>query len=205
MPEVLGTERLILRQWRDADRAPFARMNADPRVMEFFPRCLQQSESDGLIDRIEQHFLRHGFGLYASELRANHSFAGFIGLSVPDFDAPFLPAVEIGWRLAFEYWGQGLAIEGAREVLRFGFQSLGLTEVVSFTTALNLRSIRVMEKLGMVRDRADDFEHPKLKVGDPLRPHVLYRASRARWIETLAGDSATTLFPRTIPARESYS
>ncbi len=192
MPEVLTTERLILRRWCDADRAPFARLNADPRVMEFLPRCLQQSESDRLIDRIEDHFLAHGFGLYASELRADHSFVGFIGLSVPDFDAPFMPAVEIGWRLAFEHWGKGLATEGAREMLRFAFEVLSLKGLVSFTTPSNHRSIRVMEKLDMTRDPADDFEHPSLKTDDPLRPHVLYRLSKMRWLETLPATLTTT-------------
>ena len=178
MPEGLTTARLVLRRWQEIDREPFARLNADPRVMEFMPARLGRFESDRLIDRIERHFAARGFGLYAAELRGNGSFVGFIGLSVPGFDAPFMPAVEIGWRLGFEHWGQGLATEGAREVVRCAFEILGLKGLVSFTAPFNLRSRRVMEKLGMTHDPADDFEYPNLQVGHWLRPHVLYRLSR---------------------------
>jgi len=179
MKECLATERLLLRRWREADREPFRAMNADPRVMEFMPCLLTPEASDALADRAELHFERSGFGPFAAELRQNGAFLGFIGLSIPRFDAPFMPAVEIGWRLAAEYWGQGLATEGAREVLRFGFEELGLGGVVSFTSDANTRSRRVMEKLGMTHDPADDFEHPNLSVGHPLRHHVLYRLARA--------------------------
>ncbi len=184
MPECLRTGRLLLRRWLDADREPFARMNADPRVMEFMPSCLGRTESDLLFDRIERHFLVHGFGLYAAELRAGRSFVGFVGLSVPAFDAPFMPAVEVGWRVAYENWGKGLATEGAHVVVRHAFEELQLEGLVSFTTPLNSRSLRVMEKLGMTHDASDDFEHPNLPVGHWLRPHVLQRLPRARWIET---------------------
>ncbi len=184
MPECLRTERLLLRRWLEADREAFARLNADPRVMEFMPSCLGLTESDLLLDRIECHFLAHGFGLYAVELRGDRSFVGFVGMSVPGFDAPFMPAVEIGWRVAYEHWSKGLATEGAREVVRHAFEELQLEGLVSFTTPLNLRSLRVMEKLGMTHDASDDFEHPNLPVGHWLRPHVLQRLSRARWIET---------------------
>jgi RimJ/RimL family protein N-acetyltransferase len=145
-------------------------MNADPRVMEFFPACLSAEESDALLHRNEAHFARHGFGMLAAELRQTGEFAGFIGLAVPSFDAHFTPCVEIGWRLAAEYWGRGLATEGAREVIRHAEG-----EIVSFTTEQNYRSRRVMEKLGMKRDPADDFDHPELPEGHPLRRHVLYR------------------------------
>jgi RimJ/RimL family protein N-acetyltransferase len=177
MPDVLTTDRLILRRWLDTDRVPFARMNSDLRVMEFMPECLEPSESDRLVDRIDRHFATHGFGLYAAELRSNHAFAGYIGLSVPAFDAPFMPTVEIGWRLAHEQWGKGLATEGAREVARYAFQTLGLDTLVSFTTPLNQRSIRVMERIGMTHDPLGDFQHPGLEPGHPLRFHVLYRLS----------------------------
>jgi RimJ/RimL family protein N-acetyltransferase len=120
MAEGLITGRLILRRWREVDRAPFRALNADPRVMEFMPGLLTPETSDALMERIEQHFQRHGFGLFAAELRQTGAFLGFIGLSIPKFDAPFMPAVEIGWRLAADYWGQRLATEGAREVLRWG-------------------------------------------------------------------------------------
>jgi RimJ/RimL family protein N-acetyltransferase len=175
---IVRTERLLLRAWRAADRKPFARMNADPRVMEFFPAPLSRAESDALADRIEAHFAKHGFGLFAAELAASGAFIGFIGLSVPTFEAHFTPCVEIGWRLAAEYWGRGLATEGARESARYAFGELGLDSLVSMTVSANLPSRRVMEKLGMTHDPADDFDHPNLPAGHPLRRHVLYRLSR---------------------------
>jgi ribosomal-protein-alanine N-acetyltransferase len=169
----LEAERLILRRWRDTDRSAFAAMNADPRVMEFFPECLTRELSDAMIDRIERHFDAHGFGLFAAELRATGELTGFIGLAIPGFEAFFTPCVEIGWRLGAAYWNQGLATEGARAVLEFAFGTVGLQEVVSFTTRGNLPSRRVMEKLGM--RYAGEFEHPRMPEGHPLRPHVLYR------------------------------
>jgi len=178
MLESLRTERLVLRRWRESDRLPFRAMNADARVMEHFPAPLSPAESDALMARAEAHFAQHGFGPFAAELRETSEFIGFIGLSVPAFDAPFMPAVEIGWRLAFEHWGKGLASEGARAALAFGFGELNLEEVVSFTVPANLRSRRVMERLGMTRDPTDDFDHPNLPPDHPLRRHVLYRISR---------------------------
>ena len=175
---MLETRRLLLRRWRDSDRVPFAALNADPRVMQFFPAVLSRTESDRLVDRIEAHFEKHGFGLFAVELGQEGAFIGFIGLSVPDFEAPFTPCVEIGWRIAAAYWNQGLATEGAKAVLAYGFDSLQLSEIVSFTTVANAPSRRVMEKIGMTRAPEDDFDHPKLPEGHPLRPHVLYRISR---------------------------
>ena len=171
----LATERLILRQWKTSDREAFARISADPRVMEFLPAVLSRQESDKLCDRIEAHLEQHGFGVYAVETRPNSLFIGFIGLSVPAFQAHFTPCVEIGWRLAFEYWGRGLATEGARTVMRYGFESLQLDEIVSFTVPSNVRSRRIMQKLGMTHAAADDFDHPGLPPGHPLRRHVLYR------------------------------
>lgn len=173
MPVPIETERLILRPWRDADREPFARMNADPRVMEFFPACLSRAESDALADRAEAHFQQHGFTFFAAELRANGQFIGFVGLA---FEPHFVKGVEIGWRLAAEYWNQGLATEGARAALRFGFNELHLDEIVAFTATSNVRSRRVMEKLGMTYNPADDFDHPRIAAGHPLQRHVLYRA-----------------------------
>lgn len=178
MPDELRTPRLLLRRWRDSDRLPFQRINADPRVMEFMPELLTPAASDALIEGIEAHFSPHGFGLSAVELLETNSFIGYIGLAVPGFEAPFMPAVEIGWRLAFEHWGRGLATEGARAVLDFGFNQLGLEQVVSFTVPANLRSRRVMEKLGMTHDPCDDFDHPRMPEGHPLRRHVLYRLGR---------------------------
>lgn len=175
----MTTDRLILRRWRESDREPFARLNADARVMEFLPGILSVQESNMLADRIEAHFQQHGFGLYAAELRSSGSFIGFVGLSVPSFQAAFTPCVEIGWRLAADYWKQGLATEGAREIARYGFEILGVPELVSFTVPANTRSIRVMKKLGMSNNPQDDFDHPRLPVGHPLRRHVLYRLCRS--------------------------
>lgn len=175
---ILSTERLILRRWRESDRESFARINADPRVMEFLSRTLQRAESDALVDRIEAHFQQHGFAVCAAELRQGGAFIGFIGLNVPSFKAPFTPCVEIGWRLAVDCWGQGLATEGAREIARYGFVTLGLKEIVSFTVPANIRSRRVMEKIGMTHNLADDFDHPQLPPDHPLRRHVLYRMQK---------------------------
>lgn len=178
MRDTPQTDRLLLRRWRDSDGLPFQAMNADPRVMEYFPSLLSPGESDALIDRAQAHFNRHGYGPFAAELLADHSFIGFIGLSIPAFDAPFMPAVEIGWRLAFDFWGRGLATEGARAVIRYAFNELDLESLVSFTVPANLRSRRVMEKIGMTHDPRDDFDHPRLPEAHPLQRHVLYRLQR---------------------------
>jgi RimJ/RimL family protein N-acetyltransferase len=175
---VLETERLTLRAWRQSDREPFARMNADPRVMEFLPGILSRSDSEAFADRIEAHFSAHGFGLFATELRMSGEFIGFTGLAVPSFEAHFTPCVEIGWRIAFAHWRQGLATEAARAVLRYAFETAEMDEVVSFTVPANVRSRRVMEKIGMTHNPADDFEYPRLAEGHPLRRHVLYRIGR---------------------------
>ena len=178
--EQLLTERLRLRRWRPGDRAPFAALNADPRVMEYFPAPLSSEESDDLAARIEAHFDARGFGLWAVEAPGVAPFVGFVGLSVPGFEAHFTPCVEIGWRLAAEHWGKGYAAEGARAALAFGFETLRLEEIVSFTATGNLPSRRVMERIGMTHDPADDFDHPALPEGHPLRRHVLYRIGRGR-------------------------
>lgn len=180
---VLRTERLVLRRWLARDRAPFAAMSADAEVMRHFPATLSREESDRLADRIEEHFVTHGFGPWAVEIPGVTSFAGFVGLSVPRFEAPFMPCVEIGWRLARTYWGHGYATEAAEAVLTFGFDTLGLEEIVSFTVPGNVRSRRVMETLGMTHDPADHFEHPALPEGHPLRRHVVYRMQR-EWFVT---------------------
>ncbi len=180
IPE-LRTDRLRLRAWRAADLEPFARLNADARVMEHFPEALSRSESDALATRISQNLTARGFGLWAVEVPGIADFAGFVGLAVPGFEAHFTPCIEIGWRLAAEHWGRGYATEGARAALGFAFARLHLDEVVSFTVVANSRSRRVMERLGMHRDPADDFEHPSLPEGHPLRRHVLYRLRRQEW------------------------
>ena len=175
---MIDTDRLLLRRWREADREPFAQINADPKVTEFLPP-LSRNESDRLMDRIETHFRAHGFGLYALELRKDHAFIGYVGLSIPTFQAHFTPCVEIGWRLSSNYWGRGLATEGANAVVLHAFGPLGLDALVSFTVPANIRSRRVMEKIGMTHNPKDDFDHPNLAVGHPLRRHVLYRISRS--------------------------
>lgn len=178
MPSELRTERLRLRRWSDADLEPFAALNADPVVMEHFPAPLTRAESDELVARIESTFDDEEVGLWAVEVTATGRFTGFTGLWPATFEAPFTPAVEVGWRLAREHWGQGYAPEAARASIADGFERLGLDEIVSMTAVGNDRSRRVMEKLGMTRDPADDFEHPKVPVGHHLRRHVLYRLTR---------------------------
>ena len=173
---MLETPRLLLRPWQKSDREPFRRLNADPRVMEFFAAPLSPTESDAMMQRIQAHIAQHGFGFFAAELRATGEFVGFVGMSHVPFVAHFAPCVEIGWRLAVPHWNQGLATEGARACLRHAFENLALPEVLAFTVPANLRSRRVMEKLGMTHHPADDFQHPRLPEGHPLRPHVLYRA-----------------------------
>jgi RimJ/RimL family protein N-acetyltransferase len=178
---VLRTDRLILRPWRDADRAPFAAMNADPQVTQFFPKPLTRAESDAMVDRMREHFARRGFGFWVAEAPGVADLVGAIGIVAPSFQAPFTPCIEVGWRLARAYWGRGYATEGASAALAYGFGHLGLDEIVSFTVPANLPSRRVMERLGMMRSPADDFEHPFLPPGHPLRPHVLYRLDRSTW------------------------
>lgn len=182
---ILATERLILRPWRDSDLAPFATLNADPEVMEHFPATLTAAESDALARHFRAAMAERGFGWFAAEVPGVAPFIGFIGLSVPDFGAHFLPpdhrVVEVGWRLARPFWGRGYATEGARECLRFGFEALGLPGIVAFTTPANLRSQAVMRRLGMTHDPADDFDHPKLPPGHRLQRHVLYRVASKDW------------------------
>jgi ribosomal-protein-alanine N-acetyltransferase len=179
----LETERLLLRRWRDDDRAPFAALNRDPEVVEFLTGALTREASDAMIDRIEAHFDERGYGLWAGEPREGGPCVGFVGLWTPNFEAHFTPAVEVGWRLARSAWGHGYASEGARAALRFGFEDAGLSEIVSFTVPANTRSRSVMERIGLHRDPADDFDHPKLAEGHPLRRHVLYRLAADEWRE----------------------
>jgi RimJ/RimL family protein N-acetyltransferase len=174
----LETPRLLLRRWRDEDHEPFAALNADPIVMEHFPGPLTREESDALVDRIDAGFDERGWGLWAAQVREPAAFIGFVGLNPATFDAPFTPAVEVGWRLAREHWGHGYATEGAQAALAYGFDELALDEIVSFTTPTNTRSRRVMERLGMERDPADDFDNPNFPADSPHRSHVLYRLDR---------------------------
>ena len=172
------TPRLLLRPWRESDLEPFAALNADPVVMEHFARPLDRSESDAFVARIRAHFAREGFGFWAVEAPGVAPLVGLVGLARPTFEAPFTPCVEVGWRLAREHWGRGYATEAAQASIRFGFERLGLDEIVSFTVPHNVRSRAVMERIGMTRSPGEDFDHPVLAEGHKLRRHVLYRIRR---------------------------
>ncbi|WP_068829116.1 GNAT family N-acetyltransferase [Pseudomonas sp. BMS12] len=181
MTATLSSERLILRPWRDADLDALAAMSADPEVMVHFPATLDRVGSAELLGKLTAHQAAHGFTFWCLERQADGRVIGFTGLARVSFAAPFVPAVEIGWRLARPFWGQGYALEAARRALDFAFDDLDLPEVVSFTVPANQRSWGVMQRLGMRRDPADDFEHPNLPPGHPLRPHLLYRIARDDW------------------------
>ena len=183
----IETERLVLRRWQPEDLDPFASLNADPTVMEHFPATMTRRQTEQMILRIQQGFEVNGFGLWALEAKADRSFVGFCGLSEPSFQAHFMPAVEVGWRLAKEYWGHGYATESAAAAVTFGFTEARLAEIVSFTIPENERSIAVMERLGMSHDRADDFDHPLFMDDDRLRRHVLYRLEAGRWLNAKRG------------------
>ncbi len=180
-PPIIRTDRLVLRQWSTADLEPFARLNADPKVMEYFPGLKTKEESDHSVSLMSGHIEKYGWGFWAASLAATAEFIGFIGLEDVYFKTTFTPAVEIGWRLAFKYWGRGYATEGAIASLHYGFETLKLNEIVSFTAVGNRRSRAVMERIGMHHDSKDDFDHPKLSEGHPLRRHVLYRLAADEW------------------------
>ncbi|MFF1873054.1 GNAT family N-acetyltransferase [Kitasatospora herbaricolor] len=177
-PVELRTPRLVLRSWRPSDMGPFAALNADPEVMARLPAPLDRAASDALAGRIRAAIERDGWGWWAVELASTGSFIGFTGLSRTTFEAAFTPAVEVGWRLARAAWGHGYATEAAGAAVGFGFEVLGLREIVSFTVPGNLPSRAVMERLGMTHDPREDFDHPRLPAGHALRRHVLYRLAR---------------------------
>jgi len=169
----IETQRLGLRKWKASDLAPFAEMNGDKRVMEFFPATLTFSESVSMLKRIEDFFERNNFGLWATEIKEGKKFIGFVGLNVPQFQADFMPCTEIGWRLGIDHWGKGYATEAAIACLEYGFTRLRLAEIVSFTSRLNIRSENVMKKIGM--QYAGSFEHPFIEEGNKLKTHLLYK------------------------------
>lgn len=179
MEKTINTQRLVLRPWQEEDIEPLARLNADPRVMEFLLGTLTREESMGRLKCYQQHIKEHGWGLWAVSIPNTSNFIGWIGLWPISFDAHFTPAIEVGWRLLPEFWGQGYATEGARASIQYGFDTLKLDEIVSITVPANLRSRRVMAKLGMHHDPKDDFDHPKVPDGHPLKRHVLYRCKAA--------------------------
>ncbi len=177
-----STKRLRLRQWREADREPFAHMNVDPRVMEFFPNLLDRAASDAMMTRIQSKLLDRTWGWWATEIEHTQEFIGFVGLNIPASELPCSPCVEVGWRLAFDYWGKGYATEAAQGALSIGFEILELAEIVSFTAVGNCRSRAVMERLHM-KKAPDTFLHPSLPPQHPLAEHCLYRLAREVWME----------------------
>lgn len=174
---MIPTKRLLMRRWQASDRAPFAQLNADPRVMKHFPAPLERSASDALADQIEAWMAINGWGFWAVELQASGELIGFVGLNPGLAALPFAPCVEIGWRLAFAHWGRGYAQEGAHAALAFGFDKLELEEIVAFTALSNRRSQVLMQRIGMQEDIASRFNHPLLTADSPLRAHCLYRKS----------------------------
>lgn len=187
----LKTARLRLRVWKPDDLAPFAALNADPDVVAHLRGPMMRVDSDALVERMDAHFKREGFGVWAVEAPGIASFIGMVGIAVPGFVAPFTPCVEIAWRLARPFWGNGFASEAARAALRFGFENVGLSEIVALTVPGNTRSMAVMERLGMKRKTTDDFAHPLLPAGHRLSRHVLYRLSRDAW-RTVQSSADTT-------------
>lgn len=179
----LETPRLRLRAWRDSDLDPLAELCADPLVMRYFPGLLSRDDCAAAMARCRLHFARFGFGIWALELKSDGRFIGLAGLSWCRLQLPFCPAVEIAWRLAHEFWGQGFAREAAEASLACGFDRLQLPEVVAYTAALNDRSQALMEALGMQRQPAGDFDHPNIAEGHPVRPHVLYRMTEENWAD----------------------
>lgn len=186
MPELIefDTERLHLRQWRVADSAPFAQLNADPMVMAFLPAVLDRPASDAMAARCQALIAERGWGLWAVETKSTQEFIGFVGLHLSSPELPFPSCPEVGWRLAFAQWGKGYATEAARGALRVGFELLNMPEIVSFTSLLNQRSRAVMERLGL-QATSHTFEHPQLPVGSALRQHCLYRLSREQWVKAI--------------------
>jgi RimJ/RimL family protein N-acetyltransferase len=178
-PLELHTKRCALRQWKPEDLAPWAAMNADPEVRRYFPSVASEEQARGEAERCRDAIAQRGWGMWVLEVPGVLPFAGFVGLNVPHYDAPWVPAVEIGWRLPRMAWGQGLATEAAQAALQFGFERLGLAEIVAITVPTNAPSRRVMQRLGMVYDEAGDFDHPRVEAGHPMQRHVLYRVTRA--------------------------
>ena len=177
---MLQTERLILRPWVDDDLAPFSKISGDPEVMEFYPQPLTKEESHSMGVRVQSLLNERGWGFWAVELPHQEKFIGFVGLHIPKDNLPCSPCVEIGWRLAKEFWGKGYATEAANESLRYAFTALNLTEVVSFTTLANLPSQAVMQKIGM-SNTGNNFMHPDIEAIHPQCEHVLYKISREEW------------------------
>jgi ribosomal-protein-alanine N-acetyltransferase len=169
------TQRLVFRDWKEQDILEFRIMNKDIRVMKYFTQTLTDQETDRFYNIIKDEFTNYGYGLYAVETKTNSEFIGFIGFHWANFNAQFTPCIEIGWRLKYEAWGNGYATEGAKACLKYGFEKLKFNKIYSFTSKINGQSESVMKKIGMVK--IEDFEHPNIIEGNPLREHVLYSIS----------------------------
>ncbi|MDF3048125.1 MAG: N-acetyltransferase [Candidatus Midichloriaceae bacterium] len=178
MKTIIHTDRLILRPWREEDIMPFSSINKDLFVMEYMPNILTTEETALFMNKMVEHYIEYGFGVMALTLKDTQELVGYIGLKNVAFESHFTPAVEIAWRLGSQYWGKGFATEGAKACLDYGFNQIGLEEIVSFTVPDNIRSIKVMERIGMIRDVNGDFSHPKLPLNYKLSKHVLYRKER---------------------------
>ena len=174
---MIETDRLILRAFREEDRAPLAAINGDPRVGGWLGGAIDRTASDALLDRLNAEIARDGFGFFAAERKADGRLVGMIGIRAQK-DAPPAPCLELGWRLAVEAQGQGYATEGARALLNWGFATQGNDEILAWTAASNLRSQAVMRRIGMDPDPARDFDHPALAEDHPLRRHVVFVAKR---------------------------
>jgi RimJ/RimL family protein N-acetyltransferase len=177
-PLELRTKRTLLRQWKDSDLPDWVAMNADADVRRYFPTRLSEEEALGEVGRMRAAIAQRGWGMWALEIPGQLQVAGTVGLHVTTIDAHFVPCVELGWRLKREAWGQGYATEAAQAAAEFAFRDLGLDEIVAFTTVTNAPSQRVMQRLGMHRDPSDDFDHPRIEAGHPMRPHLLFRLAR---------------------------
>lgn len=175
---IIETDRLILRTWSNEDAVEYYCINQDPKVIEFLKGSLTMSEVTDFISSMNKQFDELGYTLWAAEEKTKSQFIGFIGLNFIKWEAPFGQAVEVGWRLGSEYWKKGYATEGAKACLKYGFNQCDLKEIVSFTVPANIRSFRVMEKIGMIRDLEGDFAHPNLPLEHKLSKHILYRIQK---------------------------
>jgi len=186
MTTIIETERLILRTWKKEDTDPYFQINQDPKVIEYFPGLQDRETTKNFITKVNNHFDKHGYSLYATVRKDTNEFIGFIGLLIADFEAHFTQATEIGWRLSSKRWGKGFATEGAKAVLDYAFKELEIPEIVSFTAEGNAKSIKVMQKIGLQHNAGNDFDHPKLDDASPLKRHVLYRLTREDYLRGLA-------------------
>lgn len=189
----IETDRLILRTWREENLLPFSRLNADSRVMEYFPSTLTFDQTKSFLEMLKTRQEEDGFSFLAAELKSTGEFIGMIGLNRPRYQTPFTPCVEIGWRIAFEHWNNGYATEGATACLAYGFENLNLDEIVSFTASTNLKSQRIMEKIGMQRNPTGDFNHPNVPEGHPLSLHVLYFVKKEQFLNSARPKTSRTI------------